>query len=750
MRLAQRAGPRLVLAGLTALALALRLYRLDAAGFWGDESLTQLHSEHVIPYHVLRFQLHGLLFYLVSAAWMALGEELLGAAGDVWCRLPTVLTGVALVPATYWMARRVLGREDADGATEGRSEAIALVAAGLMATSPLLVQLSQEFRFYPLLLLCSIWSMGLLWTIREAPESQRRRAGSPPHCSSAGSPPRCSSAGSPSHWTLRRHWVVFGLASLVGCLCHLFYFLVPLFQGAMLLVSGKRGRRLLPLFLIALLPCVALALYGALFEQPWEEGGKSLGPDIGFRPFQLLRVPLGLFRFVLGLSTYHLDLAYVVPALLAVTALGLLGLTGRTPLRGRRGVLLIWTLGPLLFAYGVLVNLFSGHGLMEKYFLWSLPAIYLIVAAGAFAPALTGAWRGAAVAAVMVVNLIGVQRWYANEHHAYVQNTVEGLREDIREATAPLAPGDLILTDPEHRHVRITMSRYNTGPAPVRRLERDPSAHGGRRALVQRLARQHRRVLVVLYNLPMSGGQWQEANELLTLFRNEFEAQPAFHHYPMQGVLLTRRDAPTPIEITPGKRTWLPLPVQPDRLEFCDLSLPLRFDDLPRPTGLAFMGPQGREAPCELGWELSGEAAPDTVEVLGAMFDAPPYPPDRLDQPVLRVTLTTATGQETTTAFRPRSWMSTDTAAIDWRHRSRLLGGSDYPGALRDFTAALRHDQGRLAPTEAGPERGPPVGGPPGQREPGGTSGGPRRLCVQYLAPRGRYALAGVALSRSR
>ncbi|MCC6698593.1 MAG: glycosyltransferase family 39 protein [Candidatus Hydrogenedentes bacterium] len=117
---------------LMALALLLRLYRLDVS-FTTDEVLTLRGAQLRIP-EILVHRFHP-LYYLLAHFALLLGDS------EGFLRLPSVLAGVLCVPAAYALAR------DAAGGSVG------LLAAFLTATSQYNIGQSQSARFYAVVML---------------------------------------------------------------------------------------------------------------------------------------------------------------------------------------------------------------------------------------------------------------------------------------------------------------------------------------------------------------------------------------------------------------------------------------------------------------------------------------------------------------------------------------------------------------------------------------------------------------------
>ena len=136
----------------TALALALRLISIDSRGLWDDEAWRVWAARLPTFGDVLRVAWaqppSAPLYWLGLHAWVGLFGH-----GDVAVRLFSVLPAVAAVPAVYWLGVRVAGR----GA--------GVLAAGLLAVSPLAVEVGQEATMYAwsLLLATLALAAGLAW-----------------------------------------------------------------------------------------------------------------------------------------------------------------------------------------------------------------------------------------------------------------------------------------------------------------------------------------------------------------------------------------------------------------------------------------------------------------------------------------------------------------------------------------------------------------------------------------------------------
>jgi hypothetical protein len=135
----------------TAVALALRLGTLTT-GLWLDEVLTTIGGQSLtwVLYSPQIFG-HPPLQYLVAWVFASPG------ASELTLRLPFVLAGTATVPLVAVLGRTLFGR------------ATGLIAALVLAASPLHVEVSQTVRSYALLLLLtSAALLALLDAVRRA------------------------------------------------------------------------------------------------------------------------------------------------------------------------------------------------------------------------------------------------------------------------------------------------------------------------------------------------------------------------------------------------------------------------------------------------------------------------------------------------------------------------------------------------------------------------------------------------------
>jgi len=134
----------------TTVALALRLARLSFQPLWWDEGWS-LYFATTDPGAMLQLtavDIHPPLYYLLLHVWI----QVFGPS-PVSVRLLSVLIGVAAVPLIYVAGRRLSGHKVP---AEGQAKKVGLLAALLLAISPLHIYYSQEVRMYGLVTLLGL------------------------------------------------------------------------------------------------------------------------------------------------------------------------------------------------------------------------------------------------------------------------------------------------------------------------------------------------------------------------------------------------------------------------------------------------------------------------------------------------------------------------------------------------------------------------------------------------------------------
>lgn len=125
----------LLLAGITLIAAALRIYHLAHNSIWIDEAWT-LHIIQQPFWAIPKIDVHPPLFY-----WLEVGVVKILSETELALRLLPAVFGTLLVPAVYYLGKTV---------GDWKSGTIAAI---LIAVSPLMIHHSQDARCYTLALL---------------------------------------------------------------------------------------------------------------------------------------------------------------------------------------------------------------------------------------------------------------------------------------------------------------------------------------------------------------------------------------------------------------------------------------------------------------------------------------------------------------------------------------------------------------------------------------------------------------------
>lgn len=397
------------LLAITLLAAIVRCYRLDGQALWIDETASLrnalafgrggfpalIAADHVAP-------LHSILLWVA----IAIG----GSDSEIALRLPSVIAGVATVPAGYLAALRMFGERR-----------VALVAAGLIAISPFAIWYAQEARMYALLLLCATAFVALSW-----PAVSRRLGLS--------------------------ELAALAATSTIGFYTHQYMvFLVASFGLFLLVRGGPRG-------VIATLRTAgfwqwtaAQALASALFLFWIAATMQQAGAYSGLaKPAILLWTPYTLFTFVTGLSygPSVLDLHtgvgaalrhHAIPIAIAALATAMLAVAGLYEAfrdRTRRDAaiwLLLWLLLPMALA--IAVTFVSNIQYNVRYVIICFPAMMILLALGVSRMVLPGRARWPiviATAALVGCMLVALGNWYANPAYA---------KEELRPLARQIAAG---------------------------------------------------------------------------------------------------------------------------------------------------------------------------------------------------------------------------------------------------------------------------------------------------------------------
>lgn len=158
---------------LTALTFALRVYHLASQSLWYDEAFSVYLAGMSLPEITSRTaaDIHPPLYYYLLHFWIQLA-----GTSEFSVRFLSAFFGVLIVPLTYQLARQLVpGRgtamQPATGAAAPPPSPMGVIAAILVASSPLYLWYSQEARMYTLLTALGVLTSQLtLVVLRVTPE----------------------------------------------------------------------------------------------------------------------------------------------------------------------------------------------------------------------------------------------------------------------------------------------------------------------------------------------------------------------------------------------------------------------------------------------------------------------------------------------------------------------------------------------------------------------------------------------------
>ncbi len=407
-------------------AAGLRVFAINSQSFWYDEAVSaQLAKSSFADLFLGRAKDNGNppLYWLCVKAW----SDVFGRS-EAGFRSFSVVCGVLAVLLLALLGRELLAPQ------------VGLLAAGLLAVSPLQIELSNEARTYALLQLVAVANTWFFvrWV-------QRGRM---------------------------TDLVAYGISTTFGWYCHYYAPALQLAQ-VMALATLPQRRKLL-------LPWIGTMLVALLLWSPWLP---SFVQQLR-TPGNLTRIPgeSWAIQFLATPVTFGLGRAFawrdsprwmtavaalgVLITLLCPLAIGIM----RTPRRRFAGVLLSgWFLVPIL---GPLIVALLGKPIYShRYASIGLPAFLLLAAFGL--EQLRQSWRATLLGLLVVLTSISLFRYATHP-----------LKDDWRSAARTILAGlddsELVVFDQGIEVVtfRYYASRY--GRSPIEMIGLKPDSHGGK------------------------------------------------------------------------------------------------------------------------------------------------------------------------------------------------------------------------------------------------------------------------------
>jgi len=373
------------LLALTFLAFILRTLRLDFQPLWWDEGWSVYFATADVPTMIARtaIDIHPPLYYLALRLWILI----IGSSAAA-VRHFSVLAGTLSVPLIFLIGRRLFDVR------------VGIMASLTMTLAPFHIYYSQEARMYALVAFLVLASIYLFLSLLEGEE-----------------------AASPVQWLF--YIVITSLAMYT----QYYAVFIPVSQTVFVLVGLRRNRGFLVRWLGAQFVLVLAYLPWVLYS-----GGKLVA-YVSTKMVKEGDLPVGLRTYItehlLAFSTGHLSegrafLSWIALVFIALIVLGIVGYVRHSSQhdfgtwRPTRAVAftLIYLLLPLSLGY--LVNLrypFTSPGI-QRLFLLSAPAFYLLVALG-----LSWLWQRLHLwwpvcLLLVVVSAPSLVDFYGGEHHA--------------------------------------------------------------------------------------------------------------------------------------------------------------------------------------------------------------------------------------------------------------------------------------------------------------------------------------------
>ncbi|MEJ2556916.1 MAG: glycosyltransferase family 39 protein [Anaerolineae bacterium] len=424
----QRAAWLIILMG----GFALRLYELGAQSLWYDETVSAYLASKSIPELIAHTagDIHPPGYYLLLHLWTRLA-----GSSEFALAFFSLFFGVLLIPLTYTLARRLMGRT------------VALWSALLVAISPYNLWYSQEVRMYTL---AAALGLVALWCTLEI-TNQRI-----------------------SKMTKQRYIVGYVLAAAMG-LYVLYYFgfllvaLNPLIVGYLL---WKRQSRTLRTWLLA--QVAVLVLYLPWLPIAWRQAtNPPVPPWRGLIPLHSVALEAWT-TLSLGQSVQPVQ---VWPVLVVTGVLFLLGLQSqisKSPISNLQSptLLVVYTFGPLGLIYlaSLIVPLYH-----VRYLFTYAPPFYFLLGAGlAWLTRRTRPLAALAALALLAGSAFSIRELYTNPRYA-----ADDFRAAVHFIQERWRPGDAVLINAGYAYTGFLYYYHGPIAGRVRLSEYQPADNPG-------------------------------------------------------------------------------------------------------------------------------------------------------------------------------------------------------------------------------------------------------------------------------
>ncbi len=363
-----------VVVAIAVVAIGVRLFQLGTPNFWYDEAASLSYARDLS-----RFDVHPPTYYVTLTALLPFSTS------EFVLRLSSTIAGLVAVAAVYF-----IGKDLFPGTTQ-------LIAALLVALSPMLVWHAQEARMYSQALAFSLLTVFFYLRIRRQGQTG--------------------------------NWIGYIICALLAIYTHLYSAFIPFILTLHMLLFHRSLLRgwIIAHVIIALgyLPWVIV-----LINYPPKQIGTG-------RPFSVFNIFYTYYAFTTGYSLgpsvnelRGLDLAVIRPYLLLIAPIGIvvglltvLGMVKQWRKDRNLAVLLIlWAFAPVIIA-AVIPLLRPSMTFNARYVIAALPALIFIIAIGV--SALPRLPRIAALVVLVFYSGLSLYNHYFDQRYA---------KEDVRAA----------------------------------------------------------------------------------------------------------------------------------------------------------------------------------------------------------------------------------------------------------------------------------------------------------------------------
>lgn len=324
-----------LIAALTLVTFAIRLYDLGRRTFYGDE------LGSVFDANELQHNPQAVSYFALLHFWQLLGAD------EFWLRALSVFFVTLSVPVLYAGARMLSNTR------------VALIACALLATSAFVETYAQQVRFYSLFLLAACLVIWAFAAYRQHPT--------------------------------RLRLVALVAANLLLLTTHVLASLFVVSELAAFILLSRRlsSKQKLLLFAIPIAGFLLLVspLVRAAVFQPFAAfigDTSTYSAPRGLTLVQFAKVPLAFFFFTFGESVYPLTYALVIPGAICVALAIWLGFTHLNSFPTLR----VWTIVAAVISLGLLYLVFDSlipsdfEGAGPRYIIFLVPLFYILLALG--------------------------------------------------------------------------------------------------------------------------------------------------------------------------------------------------------------------------------------------------------------------------------------------------------------------------------------------------------------------------------